>query len=347
MGTARALFTPMSKARGRSHVMSMSTMGLALDIDGVFLRGHTPIPNGKLAIQKLYEQPLSKRVPHIFVTNGGGVDEASKAKQLSHLLEVNIDASLILQSHTPFRDYVQTYHNKRVLIVGSSNCIDVAKNYGFNKVVTARQLVAETPSIFKALSNDILTQLPLPENGAHEPVSAIFVIGDPADWAVEMQVMTDVMISDPMIPLYSSNSDFVFNTEHPQPRYTQGAFVFAFQTLFESYTNRKLNLIEYGKPHRPQYEKVEQMLYRQIYSNADSNNGSIDHIADMENVKFVGIGDNPVSDIRGANNAGKGWSSVLLKSGIYQEGHVLVETDMPDMICEDVLHAFKELKVID
>ncbi|KAF0713669.1 hypothetical protein DYB28_011404 [Aphanomyces astaci] len=35
--------------------------------------------------------------------------------------------------------------------------------------------------------------------------------------------------------------------------------------------------------------------------------------------RFYGIGDNPYSDIQGANNAGDHWTSVLVRTGIFTD----------------------------
>ena len=35
---------------------------------------------------------------------------------------------------------------------------------------------------------------------------------------------------------------------------------------------------------------------------------------------IYGVGDNPLTDIRGANNAGKPWQSVLTRTGIFHGG---------------------------
>ncbi|RHY79096.1 hypothetical protein DYB31_006511, partial [Aphanomyces astaci] len=35
--------------------------------------------------------------------------------------------------------------------------------------------------------------------------------------------------------------------------------------------------------------------------------------------RFYGIGDNPYSDIQGANNAGDRWTSVLVRTGIFTD----------------------------
>lgn len=51
----------------------------AFDIDGVLIRGGIVLDQGKRALKLLKE----RNIPHVFLTNGGGVTEAKKALELS------------------------------------------------------------------------------------------------------------------------------------------------------------------------------------------------------------------------------------------------------------------------
>jgi len=57
-------------------------VGVALDIDGVLLRGGHVLEGAVEAVRRLQKQ----HVPLVFMTNGGGVTEAVKARELSHKL---------------------------------------------------------------------------------------------------------------------------------------------------------------------------------------------------------------------------------------------------------------------
>jgi ribonucleotide monophosphatase NagD (HAD superfamily) len=61
-----------------------------------------------------------KRVPHIFVTNGGGNPEDEKAAILQRELEVEVLASELLCSHTPMKNLVTKYRNDKILVVGNN-----------------------------------------------------------------------------------------------------------------------------------------------------------------------------------------------------------------------------------
>ncbi|MGH0163391.1 UNVERIFIED_CONTAM: hypothetical protein FKN15_074411 [Acipenser sinensis] len=62
--------------------------GLLFDIDGVLVRGKTPIPAAKKAFQKLVNPQGQFLVPVVFVTNAGNCLRQTKADQLSHILGV-------------------------------------------------------------------------------------------------------------------------------------------------------------------------------------------------------------------------------------------------------------------
>ena len=53
---------------------------------------------------------------------------------------------------------------------------------------------------------------------------------------------------------------------------------------------------------------------------------------------YYGIGDNPKSDIRGANNAGDHWKSILVRTGVFR-GKDNDAEDPADIVLNDVLEA--------
>ena len=65
-----------------------------------------------------------------------------------------------------------------------------------------------------------------------------------------------------------------------------------------------------------------------------------------EDFRFYGIGDNPRADIRGANDAGDAWTSVLVRTGVFDhagEGKANDETDPADIVCDDVERAVEQI----
>lgn len=70
----------------------MPSFGFLFDIDGVLVRGKTPIPAAKTAFQKLVNSQGQFLVPVVFVTNAGDCLRQKKADQLSHLLGVPVSS---------------------------------------------------------------------------------------------------------------------------------------------------------------------------------------------------------------------------------------------------------------
>lgn len=75
----------------------------AFDIDGVLLRGGTPIPEAIEAMAVLNgKNERNLKIPYIFITNGGGKLEDARCKELAEKLEVECSVAQFIQSHTPF-----------------------------------------------------------------------------------------------------------------------------------------------------------------------------------------------------------------------------------------------------
>lgn len=68
----------------------LPSFGFLFDIDGVLVRGKTPIPAARTAFQKLVNAQGQFLVPVVFVTNAGNCLRQKKADQLSHLLGVPV-----------------------------------------------------------------------------------------------------------------------------------------------------------------------------------------------------------------------------------------------------------------
>ncbi len=307
---------------------------LALDIDGVFLKGSKVLHGAREALAVLEE----KRYPYIFVTNGGGVTELEKAQSLTALLGIKVEESQVLMSHTPFRDKVNTFKGKRVLFLGSERSLEIATHYGFTHPVGSRQLLAESPTAFQQIVSSSLVDATADD--AARKVHAAFVLGDPYEWGLDIQILTDVMLSGPgekqKIPLFACNADIVYNNEHHSPRYTQGAFIEAFRVLYERQASVPLDVEFCGKPYGITYHHAKSMLRDQALKMG----------VEMPD-RYVAIGDSPHSDIKGANLQGPQWSSILLRSGVWQGNVAVLERDpllQPKSIKQGILEAVRSLE---
>lgn len=75
-------------------VKGPNSFGLLFDIDGVLVRGTTPIPAAKQCFRNLVDRNGKYKVPVVFVTNAGNCMRETKAEHLSQLLEVEVNNSI-------------------------------------------------------------------------------------------------------------------------------------------------------------------------------------------------------------------------------------------------------------
>lgn len=329
-----------------------STIAFAFDIDGVLVKGKDPLPEAAETLRLL--QKL--KIPYIFLTNGGGLTEKDHAAKVSSRLDVDIDPDQFVQSHSPFHDLVPLYHNRRILVIGGEGdqIRHVAEAYGFNDVITSSDLFVEWKTLHP------FPEVTAPHHSAHgrrtpdlrtKEIAAILVWSSSRDWCIDLQVMHDLLLSsggvfgnksakagDVTLPnngylqdnqpkLYFSNPDFEWVTEYHQPRFAQGAIRECLEGLWRYSTKgeAKLEYTSIGKPSEATFMYGERMLKafheKMCRSQAvdDGNSGSPTAIRTV-----YMIGDNPDSDIVGANKyrsrMGAVWKSVLVETGVYQAG---------------------------
>lgn len=314
---------------------AVGSKAVALDIDGVLYRSGNLFTRTAEAM-KLLE---SSKIPFVFVTNGGGLTEVEKSVELTRKIGINVKPEQIIMAHTPLSKIAEQHKDQRVLIIGHEGCLNVARSYGFSKVACIRDIHEENPSIYPHRNP---ANLPTCDERG-QPVEAILIFHDCLDWGLEMQIIFDIIVGrqqDPKVdnsivelfqqkvPLYSSNADIVYASNHPFPRFTQGAFVETFRSLFELYSGgEKLVVSTCGKPFKVQYDFATDLLEKQAALTGQT-----------EITRFYGVGDNPKSDIRGANNAGEKWKSVLVRTGVFT-GTDNDPDDPADVVVEDILDA--------
>lgn len=103
------------------------------------------------------------------------------------------------------------------------------------------------------------------------------------------------------VPLYSACSDFQYVGEFHLPRYGAGAFRAVMEDLYFRTTGQHLNQTLFGKPEATSFAFAEQLIDKQH--------------AGVERIYMVG--DNPQTDIKGANAAGGRWKSLLTLTGMH------------------------------
>lgn len=197
-------------------------------------------------------------------------------------------------------------------------------------------------------------------------IDAIFVFNDPRDWALDSQIILDLLFSkqgilgtysekngDTTLPnngwqqdgqprLFFSNPDLFWAAAYHLPRIGQGGFQAAFRGLWIATTNSsKLSTTTIGKPFYVTYRYAEEVLNQHRLKMMGGSGDATNAIKPLEKVFMVG--DNPESDIRGANQyeskVGTQWSSILVKTGVFQDG--TTPKYAPKVIADDVLDAVK------
>jgi HAD superfamily hydrolase (TIGR01456 family) len=225
--------------------------------------------------------------------------------------------------------------------------------YGFKNVVILADILHAQPSIwpFEPLMEELYAKAarPLPRP-LYQPgvdisdalkIDAMFVFNDPRDWALDIQIILDLLLSqngvlgtysphngdttaknhgwqsDGQPPLYFSNADLFWSTNYHQPRLAQGAFQAALAGVWSQVTSghHELQCTAFGKPFATTYRYAERVL--------NKHRGQVLGRNDLAPLRTVYmIGDNPESDIRGANEfkspLGTEWHSVLVKTGVWR-----------------------------
>lgn len=115
----------------------------------------------------------------------------------------------------------------------------------------------------------------------------------------------------------------LWSNEFPVARYGQGAFKIALEAIYKRHTGKELQSTSFGKPHKATYQYAEKILDSLLPE-------------DTKLQRVFAVGDNPSSDIAGAN--AYGWTSILVKTGIF-EGKGNSAEFPANLVCEDVEEA--------
>lgn len=352
----------------------LSRVGVVFDIDGVVLRGYNMLPHARESLLRLIEH----RIPFIFLTNGGGELESIKQEKLSKILGLPIHNHQIILSHTPLKPICKQYAHQRVLVLGCRDVLGVGRSYGLQRMVTVKQLCEDEPYRYPFIHYE---KNPLPQHDPKDPISAIFILHDPNDWAPEIQVSLDVLrggyplgsgkcaingtitpLTHQAVPIYSSNPDLLFAGLYPVPRLAAGSYTVALKAMWKAVTGGDLQVTQYGKPMKVTFDFAKQRLgvwAKQATVNQWHQNALVYAQTNLPNAEGGGswakpvasrpedivtsssatdeteisssspssihqfdkifmVGDNPQADIKGANDSGEPWHSILVRTGVFQ-----------------------------
>uniref|UniRef100_H3A2Z1 Haloacid dehalogenase-like hydrolase domain-containing 5 n=1 Tax=Latimeria chalumnae TaxID=7897 RepID=H3A2Z1_LATCH len=248
--------------------------GLLFDIDGVLVRGKTPIPAAKKAFQKLVNSQGQFLVPVVFVTNAGNCLRQTKADQLTSILGVPISQEQVMMSHSPLRMF-KRYHNKCVLLSGQGPVLDIAKNLGFSQVVTIDMLREALPLLDMVDHNRRPKIAPSPAVNL-PTIEAVILFGEPIRWETNLQLIIDVLLtkgnpgnahqppSSPHIPLLACNMDLMWMAEAQSPRFGHGTFMVCLENIYKKITGQELKYEALmGKPSELTYHYAEYLIRTQ------------------------------------------------------------------------------------
>ena len=359
-----------------------SDFAFCFDIDGVLLRSATPIPGATEALQTLQANRIPFL---LLTNGGGKHEServAELSHKLSVPLDTSLFVQSHTP-FSDLGDQ-ENLKDKCVLIVGGdgAKCREVAEAYGYTNIVTPADIYAAHPEVWPFSKNfddyyrSFARPLPRPINTDSPAdslkIDAVFVYNDPRDWGLDCQLLVDLMLSregilgtlsskngDNSLPncgflqdgqpmMYFSNPDSLWAATYALPRLGQGGFRGALQGTWSSVTHvlsptrqpvsmkSKCNVI--GKPHKTTYEFSEKQLMKHRTALFDGSESP-----PLKTVYMVG--DNPESDICGANSYrskhGVQWVSILTRTGVWDGSPLTLKAlnRVPNHIVNDVAQA--------
>lgn len=344
--------------------------GIVSDIDGVLLKQINPIPrsaNGIRFLKKSLEEidpekfsGVKELLPFVCLTNSGTGTEKYKAETISKILGIEeaherLNAHDIIMNFTPLREVFKEYKDKLVMLGGLGPLEHMAEDFGLNKFITDEEYCAMFPILipyaerpkdgeeFERVREKVAARLGITNKAElDEPlqVHAIFMLNDPVKWDQRVQIICDLLSTsdgkvahkfplvgpEDHIPVYCTNDDLQFASDFRLPRMTFGCFNETLKSIYKKIYKRDLQLKMYGKPQKVTFDFAKKYLQESTK---------------LQISKLYMIGDNPKSDIRGANAAGM--TTILVKSGVFQlvEGYDNDHEDPADYIVEDFVDAIK------
>ncbi|KAL6645771.1 hypothetical protein ACP70R_017379 [Stipagrostis hirtigluma subsp. patula] len=340
-----------ARSRSRAELQAAQrrrpSFGIAFDIDGVILRGRSPIGGSPRAIRRLYSEDGTLKIPFLFLTNGGGVPEHRRALELSELLGVNISPAqgrawpFSLQrageSHlneNPFSGHC-SFEDDLIVAVGKGEPAVVMSEYGFRKVLS----IDEYSSYFRDIDplapfktwkvgqtdNNMSAKVHPSYDVYSERVKGVFVVSDPVDWGRDLQVLCDILSTGGLPgsekgdqpPLYFAADDLEYQAAFPSERLGMGAFRIALESIFNQINDHPLKYTSYGKPNPLVFKNAANILEKLVMSMYPNSQASKE-VNDCQFSTIYMVGDNPKVDINGALKAGHPWSSVLTRTGVFR-----------------------------
>lgn len=341
---------------------------IAFDIDGVFKYGREWSKDGSRALRRITDAGMpfvfvTNGGGGLTEASYAGSMTSKIASASQTKDPVTIGPERMVLSYTPWKTMLAPgLDGGRVLLIGDprEKVLEVAKNYGINATHyqdyaiehdtinpfrAAKMAGTSHTAVAVASAKPTFTGKDTPSRRASKdsseevPFVAVLVMCDPYEWYEAHQAAVDVLCSPtpltveydahaPPMPVHFSNPDVLWKSEHPFPRFGQGAFKLALRALYierlrflrvpsETIDERISAFRQWGKPTESTYRFLEARLRELV---------PID--GEVTKERFYMVGDNPTSDIEGARRSnihhkkeGKtSWQGVLVRTGVYKEG---------------------------
>ncbi|XP_020549213.1 uncharacterized CDP-alcohol phosphatidyltransferase class-I family protein C22A12.08c-like isoform X9 [Sesamum indicum] len=292
-------------------------------------------------------------IPFLFLTNGGGIPESRRASELSDILGVKILASQVVQGHSPFRTLLKRYENEFIVATGKGEPAVVMSEYGFKRVISLEEYASQFKNIDPVAQYKRWTteqELNCSRNSekiasshidCSQKVKAAFVVSDPVDWGRDIQVLCDILTSGGVPeeengqqpPLYFAADDLQYQAAFPSERLGMGAFRIALESVFNRIHDKPLEYTSFGKPNPFVFSNAEMILRQLLQFPTPGNVGTEDVRLPSFKTLYM-IGDNPLVDVKGAQQAGYPWFSILTRTGVFRqrENHTQYPADMVNLM---------------
>ncbi|NXT35183.1 HDHD5 hydrolase, partial [Pelecanoides urinatrix] len=320
------------------------SFGFLFDIDGVLVRGKTPIPAAKTAFQKLINSQGQFLVPVVFVTNAGNCLRQKKADQLSHLLGVPISQDQVMMSHSPLQMF-KRYHEKCVLVSGQGPLLDIAQDLGFCQPITIETLREKHPLL------DVVDH-----DRSPNVLVTVVLFGEPVRWETNLQLIIDVLLTSgypgkpyhhenyPHIPVLACNMDLMWVAEAQSPRFGHGTFMVCLENIYKKITGKDLKYEALmGKPSKLTYQYAEYLIRAQAAERqwqqpiqtlyAVGGSATVSQDDELDNSWETEL----------ASAAAAHCRSVLVCTGVYNP-HTEVPLDTRESITETVFHGHRDFR---
>eukprot|EP01017_Pseudomicrothorax_dubius_P049352 TRINITY_DN9163_c0_g3_i2.p1 TRINITY_DN9163_c0_g3~~TRINITY_DN9163_c0_g3_i2.p1 ORF type:complete len:371 (-),score=67.37 TRINITY_DN9163_c0_g3_i2:159-1271(-) len=331
------------------------------DIDGVLYLGHKPIPKSDSTLRFLrrrldtigidigemtqaLKHPL---IPFVAMTNGGGQVETKRAELLNGIFNLgdytkdNFRGTFpllkenIALNFSSLRPELERFRDKFVLFSGIGDLESIGRDIGMRRFIHVDELCTLFPELVPLARRDIkertrllpiiMDRFQISDQTFFEepfPIDAVFILNDVLRWEESCQVILDYLSTSdgsmarkfppegpqPHIPIFAVNPDILYADHFRLPRLAGGTIHHVLQMMYHKVYKKDLTIEVYGKPELKTFKYVEKMVESLIKREALTN--------------IYMIGDNPDGDIKGANQIG--WTSILVRSGIYKGAQINV-----------------------